>query len=122
MRACVREEGGKERGRERIWSESGGLDYTVQGWEDRTLPHYLPKRATSLIIFPLQGMPEAVGNAVARSLQRTIHGSYEDVFRATVLPSFERACQEMFRQIDEAFHRGTKECEAMHQYECILRV
>ncbi len=56
-------------------------------------------------------MPEAVGNAVARSLQRTIHSSYEDVFRSTVLPSFERACQEMFRQVDEAFHRGTKECK-----------
>ena len=37
--------------------------------------------------------------------------SYEDIFKGTVLPSFERACQEMFRQVDEAFKRGTSECE-----------
>ena len=60
---------------------------------------------------PPQGLPEAVGNAVAVSLQRTVQSSYEDVFKGAVLPSFERACQEMSRQIDEAFKRGTTECE-----------
>ena len=60
---------------------------------------------------PPQGLPEAVGNAVAVSLQRMVQSSYEDVFKGAVLPSFERACQEMFRQIDEAFKRGTTECE-----------
>ena len=48
---------------------------------------------------------------MAVSLQRTVQSSYEDVFKGTVLPSFERACQEMFRQVDEAFKRGTTECE-----------
>ena len=30
---------------------------------------------------------------------------------SSVLPSFERVCQEMYRQIDEAFKRGTAECK-----------
>lgn len=54
-----------------------------------------------------RGLPEAVGVAVASSLQRTILTSYEEAFRSTVLPSFEKACQEMFRQVDVAFQRGT---------------
>jgi len=52
-----------------------------------------------------------VGSAVAASLQQAVQSSYEDVFRGTVLPSFEKACQEMFRQIDETFRRGTATCE-----------
>ena len=32
---------------------------------------------------------------------------------SSVLPSFERVCQEMYRQIDEAFKKGTAECKRM---------
>ena len=65
-----------------------------------------------IVTCTLQGFPEAIGNAVARALQRTIQNTYEEVFRTAVLPSFEKACQEMFRQVDEAFRRGTTECES----------
>lgn len=60
-------------------------------------------------ILQTQGLSESVGNAVAASLQRTMAARYEEVFKSTVLPGFEKGCQEMFRQIDEAFRRGTTE-------------
>ena len=44
------------------------------------------------------------------SLQRTLPAICEDVFKNLVLASFERSCQEMFRQVDESFRRGTMEC------------
>ncbi len=48
---------------------------------------------------------------MANSLQRMVAARYEEVFKSLVLPGFEKGCQEMFRQIDEAFRRGTTECE-----------
>ena len=48
---------------------------------------------------------------MAGSLQRVVVARYEEVFKSVVIPGFEKGCQEMFRQIDEAFRRGTTECE-----------
>ncbi len=45
------------------------------------------------------------------SLQRTLPAVYEDVFTNVVLVSFERTCQEMFKQIDDAFRKGTVDCK-----------
>ena len=59
----------------------------------------------------VQGLPEAVGVAVAGSIRNTIQGIYDETFRAVVLPAFERSSQEMFRQVDDAFRRGINECE-----------
>lgn len=44
------------------------------------------------------------------SLQQTLPAMFEEVFKNIVLSSFERSSQEMFRQIDESFRRGTMEC------------
>lgn len=44
------------------------------------------------------------------ALQQTLPAVCEEVFKTSVLSSFERSCQEMFRQIDESFRRGTMEC------------
>ncbi len=59
----------------------------------------------------VQGLSDAIGGAVAGSLQRVVAARYEEVFKSVVIPGFEKGCQEMFRQIDEAFRRGTTECE-----------
>ena len=64
-----------------------------------------------LLYVALQGLPEAVGSAVAGSIRNTIQSQYDEVFRAVVLPAFERSTQEMFRQVDDAFRRGINECE-----------
>ena len=59
----------------------------------------------------IQGLPEQVGSAVAAG----IASSYQDTFRVTVLPAFERNCMEMMKQIDENFRAGTADCE----YTCM---
>lgn len=59
----------------------------------------------------VQGLPDAVGSAMMTALQRTLPALCEQVFKTSVLPSFERSCQEMFRQLDGSFRRGTIECK-----------
>ena len=67
--------------------------------------------STDLCAYIVQGLPDAVGSAVAGSIRTTVQGIYEETFRAVVLPAFERSTQEMFRQVDDAFRRGITECE-----------
>ncbi|XP_031552584.1 enhancer of mRNA-decapping protein 4-like isoform X2 [Actinia tenebrosa] len=57
-----------------------------------------------------KGVIEAIGTSAASALQGPIQDSYRDAFQNTVLPAFERACQAMFHQINDAFQKGT------HQY------
>lgn len=62
-------------------------------------------------------MPGAIGDAMVTSLQRTLPAVYEDTLRNVVLSLFERSCQEMFQQVDEAFRRGTVECKKNNSKE-----
>ena len=41
----------------------------------------------------------------------SIANTYQELFRSTVLPGFERSCTEMMKQVDENFRRGTQDCE-----------
>ena len=63
-----------------------------------------------------------MGLAVAGSIRSTVQGTYEEAFRAVVLPAFERSSQEMFRQMDEAFRRGIVECECDTKSVCCRTV
>ncbi|KAL9975984.1 hypothetical protein ACROYT_G013213 [Oculina patagonica] len=57
-----------------------------------------------------KGVVDAIGGAAAGALQGPIQVTYREAFQSTIMPSFERACQNMFQQINESFHKGT------HQY------
>ena len=61
----------------------------------------------------LQGLGEAIVSGVTHSLKQVMHEQFSNVFATSTLPSFERACQHMYQQVDEAFRRGTAECECM---------
>lgn len=50
---------------------------------------------------------DTLAASLSHIVQRVVSSSYDQAFRSVVLPSFEKACQEMFRQIDEAFRAGT---------------
>ena len=56
----------------------------------------------------VQGLPEQISKMVAASIST----KYQETFRVTVLPAFERNCAEMMKQIDDNFRRGTADCES----------
>ena len=41
----------------------------------------------------------------------SVANTYQESFRSTVLPGFERSCTEMMKQVDENFRRGTQDCK-----------
>ena len=60
---------------------------------------------------PIQELVDVLTGSLSNTIQKTASNSYELAFKHTVLPAFERACQEMFRQVDEAFRAGTTDCK-----------
>ncbi|XP_041375558.1 enhancer of mRNA-decapping protein 4-like isoform X2 [Gigantopelta aegis] len=52
---------------------------------------------------------EAIANAAGNMIQAPIQAAYRESFQNLVVPSFERATQTMFQQVNEAFQRGTAE-------------
>ncbi|XP_048253364.1 enhancer of mRNA-decapping protein 4-like isoform X2 [Haliotis rufescens] len=52
---------------------------------------------------------EAIANATGSAIQAPIQAAYREAFQNMVVPSFERASQSMFLQVNEAFQRGTTE-------------
>ncbi|KAH3855139.1 hypothetical protein DPMN_097700 [Dreissena polymorpha] len=52
---------------------------------------------------------EAIGVAAGNAIQAPIQAAYREAFQNLVIPSFERATQNMMQQVTENFQRGTKE-------------
>ena len=63
-----------------------------------------------------QGLGESIVSGVTQSLQQVMREQFSSLFATYTLPSFERACQHMYQQVDEAFRRGTAECEFMYAH------
>ncbi|KAJ6649871.1 Enhancer of mRNA-decapping protein 4 like [Pseudolycoriella hygida] len=51
---------------------------------------------------------EAFGNSVALGVQAGLQKTYTDSLKTTIIPSFERTSEELFRQIQTIFLQGTK--------------
>lgn len=81
-----------------------------------------------------KGVVDAIGTAAASALQGPIQVTYREAFQSTILPSFERACQNMFQQINDSFHKGTQQYlqqvttaldnrkrEEKHSFEPVMR-
>jgi len=58
---------------------------------------------------------EAIGQAAGQALQAPIQSSYQEAFKSHVIPVFEKACNNMFTQINNIFQKGTR--EYMHNME-----
>lgn len=65
-----------------------------------------------------KGVVDAIGGAAATALQGPIQVTYREAFQRDILPSFERACQSMFQQINDSFHKGTQ--QYLHQVTAAL--
>ena len=62
-----------------------------------------------LIVF--QQTTDAIGMAAANALLTPIQSAYREAFSNIVIPSFDRATQSMFQQVNEGFNKGTRECK-----------
>ena len=61
---------------------------------------------------------DSIGGAAATALQGPIQVTYREAFQRDILPSFERACQSMFQQINDSFHKGTQQCKLIRFEQC----
>ncbi|KAK6185897.1 hypothetical protein SNE40_008034 [Patella caerulea] len=52
---------------------------------------------------------EAIGQAAGNAIQAPIQAAYREAFQNMVVPSFERASQNLFKQLNDSFQRGTRE-------------
>ena len=64
------------------------------------------------ITFAFQPTVEAIGLAAGNSIQKPVQAAYRETFQNIVIPSFERATQNMFQQVSDVFQKGTKECKS----------
>ena len=61
--------------------------------------------------YNLQPVIEAIGTATVNALQGPVQAGYREAFQNTILPSFEKATQSMFLQINDSFQQGTQQCK-----------
>lgn len=54
---------------------------------------------------------EVFGNAVMLGVQASVQKTYGDTVRTTLIPAYEKASGELFKQVAEVFVNGTKACE-----------
>lgn len=54
---------------------------------------------------------EVFGNAVLLGVQASLQKTYADTMRGTLIPAYEKASGEMFKQVQDVFVNGTKACE-----------
>lgn len=57
---------------------------------------------------------EAFGNAAVVGIQAGLQKTYIDALKTTIIPSYERTTEELFRQIQSIFLQGTKSCKLKH--------
>lgn len=53
---------------------------------------------------------EVFGNAVMLGVQASLQKTYADTMKGTLVPAYEKASGEMFKQVQEVFVNGTKAC------------
>lgn len=59
---------------------------------------------------------DAFGNAVVIGIQAGLQKTYTDTLKTTIIPSYERTTEELFRQIQSTFLQGTKSCKLDHAH------
>lgn len=67
---------------------------------------------------------ETLALAAANAAKPALDVAFKDTFTNILLPGMEKACQNMFRQVQDAFVRGTRECKQLqfliiYQETCI---
>lgn len=58
-----------------------------------------------------QSSIDALVNSISTSVTKSISDVFRDQFQNLLIPAFERSCQEMFRQIEQAFSSRLHDCK-----------
>ena len=64
-----------------------------------------------------QVVVDSIAGAVVAALQPVLHSTLDNTFTSTsqnMVDAFERSCQDMCVQINQAFNTGTSQCELGH--------
>lgn len=69
----------------------------------------LKKNVTELINGP--HIKDSLAMAAANAAKPALDAAFKEVFATVVLPGIEKTCQSMFKQIQDAFVMGTRECK-----------
>lgn len=59
---------------------------------------------------------EAISAAATNAAKPALEHAFKDAFAAIVLPGLEKACQNMFKQVQDAFLTGTRECKSQSRH------
>lgn len=54
---------------------------------------------------------DTFGNAVVVGIQTGLQKTFVETLKTTIIPSYERTSEELFRQIQHTFMQGTKSCK-----------
>jgi enhancer of mRNA-decapping protein 4 len=60
-------------------------------------------------LFKSKSVLESLTQSVTQSMQALIVNSYRDTFQKTIVPNFEKACQNMYQQVNNSFSKGTQD-------------
>lgn len=60
---------------------------------------------------------DAIALAAANAAKPALDNAFKEAFANVLLPRMEKACQSMFRQVQDAFARGTQECKKISTFE-----
>lgn len=69
--------------------------------------HLLKENISKLV--QSKSVMEVLSSTLVGALQPVVKNTYKEMFGSTALPAFEKACQNMFQQLNEVFTKGLKE-------------
>jgi hypothetical protein len=62
-------------------------------------------------------MQETLTTTVQNAVKPALEQTFKEVFQGVLLPGIEKACQNMFKQVQDAFLLGTRECKFNANYD-----
>uniref|UniRef100_F7BD94 Enhancer of mRNA-decapping protein 4 n=1 Tax=Ciona intestinalis TaxID=7719 RepID=F7BD94_CIOIN len=63
-----------------------------------------------------------IGTSTAKAIHSQVQGSLPEIFFTTLIPAFERSCQNMFQQLSTTYHRGMEETLLKLEKQMTVRV
>lgn len=59
---------------------------------------------------------DSITSAITTAGRPALENSFREAFQGILLPGMEKACQNMFKQVQDTFVRGTRDCKTFKHY------